>query len=683
MKFVYPEFLWALFAIAVPIIIHLFNFRKFKKVNFSNVKFLKEVKQETQSKSNLKHLLVLLMRILAVTAMVLAFCLPYIPGDGTQRAGAKAVSVYIDNSFSMDGINTNGRLFELAQNRIVTLVQDNYEPTDRFQLVTNDFEGKHQRFVNRESFLRMLDETKISPSARNLSEVMGRQQDAFAEENATTQLSFWFSDFQKSTSDFESLPSDTSMQVYLQPIPPEESKNVYIDSIWFGTPVRQMNQQEELFLRVVNTSDDEYATIPVRLEVNGQQKAVGSFSMAGQSSIDTVLYFTNTESGYQQAKVSIQDYPITFDDDFYFAYEVAAQIPVLAIEPDGTDNSGQYFGSIFQNDPFYQFSIVNERAIDYGTLSDYNFIVLSELPNISSGLAQELSRFIDNGGSVMVFPAGDMNKASYNTFLESVRSNRFVSLESTPAKVAKINLEHALYHQVFDFVPKNIDLPMAQKHYKLERPLQSSAEDVLRLQNGDVFLSSNTFGKGKVYVSAVPLNNSFSNFTRHAVFVTTLLRAAELSVPSNPLYYTIGRDEGAELTNFRATGEQTFRLSNTASGYEVIPEHRNFGGKTTILFRNQIQEAGNYDLSFDGESKGTLGFNYPRKESDPEAYGIDELEALLPDLGLDNFSLIAADGNSNSFATDVLREKHYWKYCIMAVLFFLALEVLLLKLWKN
>jgi len=242
MKFVYPEFLWALFALAIPIIIHLFNFRKFRKVYFSNVSFLKEVKQETQSKSQLKHILVLIMRMLAIACLVLAFAIPYIPGEGRQSAGDRAVSIYLDNSFSMDGVSTNGRLFEIARNRIIELVNDSYETTDRFQLITNDFEGKHQRLVNRDEFLKLVNETEISATTRKLSEVMARQQDALAEGEIPEQHAFWFSDFQKSVTDLDALPADSGMTVYLQPVQAEEVRNLYIDSIWFNTPVRQLNQ---------------------------------------------------------------------------------------------------------------------------------------------------------------------------------------------------------------------------------------------------------------------------------------------------------------------------------------------------------------------------------------------------------------------------------------------------------
>src|SRR6187431_3204710 len=114
MLFTYPAFLFALSALSIPIIVHLFNFRRFKKIYFTNVRFLKEIKQDTRNRSRLKHLLILASRILAVIFLVLAFAQPFIPAKGSKAvAGAKRVSVYIDNSFSMDAISSNGDLLEV------------------------------------------------------------------------------------------------------------------------------------------------------------------------------------------------------------------------------------------------------------------------------------------------------------------------------------------------------------------------------------------------------------------------------------------------------------------------------------------------------------------------------------------------------------------------------------------
>ena len=77
MNFLYPNFLWAISLIAIPIAIHLFNFRKYKKVYFSDISLLKNVNTQTKKQSKLKHILVLISRILALTCLVFAFSYPY------------------------------------------------------------------------------------------------------------------------------------------------------------------------------------------------------------------------------------------------------------------------------------------------------------------------------------------------------------------------------------------------------------------------------------------------------------------------------------------------------------------------------------------------------------------------------------------------------------------------------
>ena len=87
MKFLFPTFLFALFTIAIPIIIHLFSFRRYKTVYFSHVGFLKDIKKESQKKSRLKQLLMLLARILTIIFLVFAFSQPYIPTKNAATTG--------------------------------------------------------------------------------------------------------------------------------------------------------------------------------------------------------------------------------------------------------------------------------------------------------------------------------------------------------------------------------------------------------------------------------------------------------------------------------------------------------------------------------------------------------------------------------------------------------------------
>src|SRR5688572_21984613 len=177
-SFVYPAFLFALALITIPIIIHLFNFRRFRKVYFTNVRFLRELKEETTSRSRLKHLLVLFSRILAVSFLVLAFAQPYIPVEqGNKIVSDRAVSVFIDNSFSMEAVTREGSLLDVAKNKAREIAAA-YKQSYRFQLLTNDFDPVHQRLISREEFIDQLELVRISPSSRQLSEVISRQKDA-------------------------------------------------------------------------------------------------------------------------------------------------------------------------------------------------------------------------------------------------------------------------------------------------------------------------------------------------------------------------------------------------------------------------------------------------------------------------------------------------------------------------
>lgn len=209
LKFVYPEFLFALSLLAIPVIIHLFNFRRYKKIFFTNVRFLKEVTEETTSRSKIKHWLVLLSRLLAVTFLVMAFSQPYLPKQlNTKISNNRAISIFVDNSYSMEANGREGTLLQEAKSKAIQ-VASAYQPSDQFQLLTCDFDPVHQRLVNKEEFISMLDQIKTSSSVRSTSEIISRQHDALQQANANEKSSFLISDFQKSTTDLNQCKPDS------------------------------------------------------------------------------------------------------------------------------------------------------------------------------------------------------------------------------------------------------------------------------------------------------------------------------------------------------------------------------------------------------------------------------------------------------------------------------------------
>lgn len=687
MSFIYPAFLFALLAIAIPIIIHLFNFRKFKTVYFSNVRFLKEVKQQTQAKSTLKHLLVLAARILAITFLVFAFAQPFIPIDNKKMIpGNKAISIFIDNSFSMDAINKNGSLLDESKKRALEIVAA-YKPSDRFQLLTNDFEGKHQRLVNKEEFIELVDEVKISAATQLLSSIHLRQMDALEQSVSKSKSTFIISDFQKSITNVDELKNDTRVVINFIPITASvNNNNVYIDSCWFETPVRQLNQVEKLHVRIKNSGEKKIENNSIKLFINNVQKTPAAFNVDPNAETEIILSFVSKETGLQQCNIVLNDYPVTFDDSFYFTFEVAKDIPILCINASNTNplkSQSIYLNKLFGNDSLFVFANVLEDKVEYSNLLNFKLIIINELKSISSGLAQELKRFMTNGGNVLVFPNIQSELASYNDFFISVNSNSYEQLDTVNTKVDKINLEQPIFKDVFDKKTinlANIDLPIVYNYYRFSNVSKTTEDYLLKLQNGNNFLSKYDVGKGLLYVCASSLDPTFSNFSKHALFVPVLYKIGMYSQVNEPLFYTIGDEEQVEIIH-KPSGENTYHLKNLKNTFDIIPEYKLLETKTQLILHNQIKNSGNYNLYVDKDLISGLSFNYNRKESNLLCYTADELKHIIIN---DNIYIISAEEKS---ITSILEEKaegkKLWQICILLTLFFLGLEVLLLRLLKT
>jgi hypothetical protein len=326
MNFLYPEFLWALLTLLFPVIIHLFHFRKFKKVYFTNVRFLKQLKNESESTSKIKNLLILISRLIALACLVFVFAQPFIrKNKSNTKTGNKVVSVFIDNSFSMEAENKNGILFEQSKNKAREIVKA-FKDDDKFQLLTNDFEGRHQHLLTKDEFMQALDELKITSSSRKISEIYSRQRDLLLNSNFPVKQNFIISDFQENNFDFDEIKKDTAFQTYLLPMQSTQQNNVYIDSCWFDSPVQHAGMSQKLNVGIVNQSQNQLANVTLKLFSNNKLIAPVTFSAEPNSKVIVPISFLPKESGFQQCRLEIEDAPVTFDNQLFFSFEIKSKI---------------------------------------------------------------------------------------------------------------------------------------------------------------------------------------------------------------------------------------------------------------------------------------------------------------------------------------------------------------------
>ena len=673
MQFLHPWFLWALAAVLIPIIIHLFNFRRFKTVYFSNVRFLRQVQEETASRSKLKHLLVLASRILAVVFLVFAFAQPFIPDKkGITTTGKKFVSVYIDNSFSMNAVSGGRSLLDKAKLSAKEIAK-NYSADDEFQLLTNDFEGKHQRLVGKEEFLSMADEVELSPAVRNLSEISKRQSDVLNRENGKNKVAYLLSDYQKNMGQ---LSVDSSIAYNLIPLAADAQANVYIDTCWFADPVQLLSHPASLIVKISNSGEKKVEGNRLVLKLNGQTKSMSEFSVTEGSYILDTLQFTATQANWNKAELTIQDYPITYDDNYFIAFNVVEKVKVLSVY-DSKPN--QFLDALFKNQDEFEYLSINANSFQPEVLRGNQLVVLDGLNEIPASLAAAINTYLADGGAVAVFPSTKIQMESYNRFLNNLQSSSITGFTEQGQDMASINVQQNVFKDVFESVPNNINLPHVNKYYTFSHSSSSTEETILALKDGSSFFSLFPYQSGSLYVCASPLDKESSELPVHAIFVPMLYKMAVLNIKGSSISYFIGDKTRIEVDAPATSTDKVYKLKGDK--VELIPEQFAVGGKMLLGLNGEIKNAGFYSLTMDGTTnQDWLALNFDRKESDLKFTDAAELKAKynLPNVNVVN----GANIEVAALVKELDRGTPLWKWCLMLTLLFLAIEVALLRFWK-
>ena len=222
--------------------------------------------------------------------------------------------------------------------------------------------------------------------------------------------------------------------------------------------------------------------------------------------------------------------------------------------------------AVFDTDPFFAAKRVDDGNVDYAGLNTYPLIVLSDVKTISTGLAQQLRNYVSKGGTLVVFPAADADLANYKAFLQPMNAAYPEKLITEDTKVSAINLQNPVFKNIFESYPAKPRSACCKKILPAKLDA-SKRRKLMELPGRQPFWAGYNSGKGKVYVSAVALNDDFSNLPRHALFVPVMFRIALLSGHDQPLFYTLGQDESIEVPPVQTSEKQLLKLVKGEQSY--------------------------------------------------------------------------------------------------------------------
>lgn len=662
----YPTFLFALAAVAVPVILHLVQLRRARRIQFSNVKFIQASKDLTASQRNLKQLLILLCRILFIVFLVLAFAQPFIPASDDQApADTSHMSLLVDNSFSMQNMGTGQELplLSIAVDRAKSLASL-FPPSTSFSLLTpGDFHaGVHQR----EDAVAALDALTYGASP----EFTGNG-------NLTSRGSlFMISDFQKSTFHPDFINAiDSTTQMHLVPLPAAQVNNVAINSVYLEDEFVRQDVENVLHVKFFNSREETVADLPVKLFIDDTQAAALSIDVPAKQSAEAVINFRVNGSKEKRAYITIDDYPVTFDNTYFFTLAPSANITIVAL----TDEPQNSLADLYKSEPAFTFSEYNSSQIDYGHVANADVLILNSLQSISPALATTVVNFAKAGGTVAVIPAVDADRSSYANLFQNLNiSANFtgVTAGSVKTNVLAPQSNNPFFRSIFSAYDAKMEMPAAVRSIGWTR----ASEDILKFRGGAAYLSRFDRGNGHVYLLAAPLNEAYNTLASHALFVPVMYKIAIAGYKQEQaLAYTFNNNtiEVPAAAGLRKEGVYTLKKDSLA----YIPEQQVRAGKLFFNVPPAMAEAGFYTLQLQDSILATLAFNYAKQESYLAQYTPDELRELVGE----NHPNIHVYDYGDAFSVKADFEKQFfgvklWKYCLILCLFFLIAEIALIRL---
>ncbi|HEX8041074.1 MAG TPA: BatA domain-containing protein [Chryseosolibacter sp.] len=666
MTFLYPSFLWALSALAIPVLIHLFNFRKTTRVFFSNNRFLRQVKEVTTSKRRLKHYLILASRLLFLAFLVLAFAQPVIPARDQLNA-EKNIVIYLDNSQSMSAqMPDQTPALDAALNFSRDIV-NLFPPDTRYRILTNDFAPFSNTFKTKTEALDILAQVRTSPVSRSMEEVKNRLRQ---EGTARPRELFWISDFQKSTTGIIPTQWDSASRVHLVPVTFASAPNVFVDSAYLQNPFAAGGEKNVLTVIVRNDGEEEVAQLNLKLAINDIQAGTASVDIPAGGLAQASFDLASGLTGLNRAVVSFNDFPVSFDNEFYLALNFTNKISILEIK---SVREVTRVEQVFGNKQVFTFRSYSVDNFNYSLLDQADLVVVNGIDRPDAALNLSLRDYVNGSGTLLVIPGTRPDAQA----LQQLTGNPQVTIAATepaPQDLDRPDYNNPFFENVFEERSSSVAMPRATQVVKW--PQDRSA--ILRFKNDEPFLSRFDQG-GKLYLLASPLQQGFTDFANHALFVPVMYRIAGSSRRNDTrLYYTM-KEDFITLKVDSLVGEDPLKLKGAQ---EIIPAQRNVNDQVFLEIPKFSISQGFYQVLAGTEPVGLIAFNLDKAESLLDQFIGTEVKDQMGNAS--NISIFEAT-STETFSNEIKERylgKPLWKYAVMIALSFLLAEVLLIRFLK-
>ncbi|CAC9976659.1 vWA domain-containing protein [Flavobacterium panici] len=642
MHFKHPEILYFLFLLIVPILVHLFQLRRFKTSYFTNVRFLKELAVQTRKSSKIKKRLLLATRLLLLTCAIIAFAQPFFEAKDSKNA-SNEMYIILDNSFSMQAKGKKGELLKRAVQELL----ENTPETAQFSLLTNTENYWNTDIKSSKTALQNL---KYSATPFELSSIMAKVK---AHKSAHKKDIVIISDAVGLTeNDIKNIDSEEKPYFIIPEA--EQKNNVSIDSVY-------INQTLENFYEIsVNLSGYGEDFKPISTALYNQNKLIAK-TIINFDAKKKKINFTIPKEAFH-GYVSIEDNGLTYDNKLFFSISKNRKTNVISI---GEPEKSNFLSRIYTSAEF-NYNNYSISSLDYNSLEKQNTIILNELVEIPQALQTTLKAFVSKGGNLVVIPSEKSSISNLNSFLGNFGKVQFNTLKTESKLITKINFDHPLFSGVFENKITNFQYPKTSSAFDISSPYPA----VLSYEDQSTFVTAIQNPTAGITVFSAPINATNSNFQQSPLIVPLFYKMAQNNQKTGVNALTIGNNQ-PYFVDVLLTKDAILEVKGTEDSF--IPIQQILNNKVKLTFNDFPETAGNYSIFDKKEWVENLSFNYKRTESDLSQVNTNVVSDFKT---ADTISTIF-----NTLQTE-RTDSQIWKWFVIFALLFLALEMAIIKFVK-
>lgn len=639
MHFKYPEILYFLFLLIIPIIVHLFQLRKFQKEYFTNVKFLKELDIKTRKSSQLKKWLLLFTRLFLLAFIILAFAQPFFKAKDTQGKHNE-LFVVLDNSYSMQAKGKQGELLKRAVQELL----ENIPEEQNFTLLTadNSFYDTDIRSIQKD-----LQNLGYSTTPFSIENEMAKIKTL--KPNKGKDIIIITDGKSLKTQDLQALDQDYN--IILSVPKAENTHNISVDSVYIHQVL------------------DEFYELKVKVSEYGSNKTETSVALYDQEELvaktllpegQNEIIFTIPKEDFN-GYVSVEDNSLEYDNYYFFNISKPEKIKVTLI---GAETNNEFLTKIYTEDHF-ELTNFELKALDYNIIENQHTVVLNELEEIPQSLIVTLKAFVENGGNVIVIPSEQTTAQNLTNFASQFGNIIFEPIQNQKKMVTKISFEHPVFKNVFERKTENFQYPTVNQSFGIK----GNFPPILSYEDGSVFLTEIKKDISSLYLFSAPINKQNSNFQNSPLVVLSFYNMAQNQNSSGVVSQFIA-DGNPFFVEANLSKEEILKVKNKTE--EFIPSQQIFNRKVQLNFNEYPKNAGNFGIYKNDELLTHIGFNYNRTESDLT----QDNSSVLSDFTQKNIESIFSDLQSER------TDNNIWKWFVLLGLLFLIIEILIQKFVK-